>query len=272
MDYRAFVTISIKYLKIHRKFSARQFANRSGFKSPSYLKMILDGKRNLTLRSTRQLAQGLSLNKSEAMFLEVLVLFNQAKSEKEREGYYKNLLTFKKFLKIQKTGAEQYDYYSNWYNVIIREAVAGKWGKKPLTELASALGISERQLEESLKLLEGLSLIERSKNGFNTNSFSLETPREIQSMVVRSFHRQMIHKALDALDHLPQESRDISSLTISVKHEKLAEIKKRVAQFRRELNAEYSGDANADQVFQLNFQVFPLLNIDQRKDGSDENS
>jgi len=37
MDYRAFVTVSIEYLKIHRKFSARQFANRSGFKSPSYL-------------------------------------------------------------------------------------------------------------------------------------------------------------------------------------------------------------------------------------------
>jgi len=265
-DYREYIRSLIQYLKTNKTFSTRQFAKRSGFKSPSYLKMVLDGKRNLSTASARQLAKGFQLNNSERKFLEVLVLFNQAKSESEKEEYYKTLLTFRKFLKIQKTSSKQYEYFSNWYNVAIREALSGSWKRKSPSELAQALGITEHQTQEAILLLERLGMIVRRSEHYEATDVSLETPREMRNILVRAFHRDMIKKALESLEKVSEKERDLSGLTIALTPKTYEEVKKRIAHFRRELNAVYSGDPQAKNVYQINVQVFPLLKVEKAKE------
>lgn len=256
----------MEHLKSETKFSMRSFAARAGFSSPSYLKMIMDGKRMLTRESISRVAEGVRLSKAESRFFEALVLFNQAISVQEKDEHYKTLLGFRKFLQIQKTGSEQYEYFSNWYNVALRELLSSKLLSGRAEEWAEVLGINGRQLQEALMLLKSLGLAMETAGRWKAQEVALETPQEMKSLVVRNFHRQMIERALAAIDGIPQEERDLTGLTIALPKAKLGEIKKRVAQFRRELNAVYSGDPEADNVYQLNFQIFPLLKKAQSKE------
>ena len=61
-----------------------------------------------------------------------------------------------------------------------------------------------------------------------------------------------------ALDELPREERDISTLTLCVAESAVEDLKERVRAFRRELLAFAELDPNPERVVQVNFQIFPL--------------
>ena len=68
----------------------------------------------------------------------------------------------------------------------------------------------------------------------------------------------MLDLAKRALDQLPREQRDISSLTLCVAESTLPVIKERIREFRRELLQLAELEALPERVVQLNFQMFPL--------------
>lgn len=259
LDHLQFMKATVEHLKERGRYSARMFARRAELKSPSHLKMIMDGKRKMAPETIQKVAKGLNLKTTEARFFELLVLFNQAKSETDKDGFYKRLLHFKKFIKIQKATADQYEYFSNWYNVVVREALTTRWADQPIEKLANAIGISQAKCKEAIKLLESLELIKKTKKGWVAAEGGIQTDQEIQSLVVRNYHKQMIEKSLESLEQHEPTDRDMSGLTIAVRKEQLSEIKKRVAELRRELNAVYSADKEADQIYQLNIQFFPMI-------------
>jgi len=57
---------------------------------------------------------------------------------------------------------------------------------------------------------------------------------------------------------VPAESRDISTLTLSVSETTFREIKAEVQLFRKHLSAIACADQFADRVYQVNIQLFPL--------------
>ena len=68
----------------------------------------------------------------------------------------------------------------------------------------------------------------------------------------------MLDLAKRALDHLPREERDISSLTLCVAEAALPLLKQRIREFRQELLQLAAQEASPERVVQLNFQMFPL--------------
>ena len=72
-------------------FSYRFFAQRAGLNSPILLKLVFDGKRNLSRKSTEKFIKGLNLKEKEAVYFSNLVRFNQAKVVGEKQVYYRVL-------------------------------------------------------------------------------------------------------------------------------------------------------------------------------------
>jgi uncharacterized protein (TIGR02147 family) len=68
----------------------------------------------------------------------------------------------------------------------------------------------------------------------------------------------MIDLAKRALDQLPREQRDISSLTLCVNESALPLLKQRIRDFRQELLQLAELWGAPERVVQLNFQMFPL--------------
>ena len=88
------------------------------------------------------------------------------------------------------------------------------------------------------------------------------TGPETRGLHIRNYHRAMMLRATEAMDLIPAASRDISSLTLCISEDGLAELKGRIRRFRQEVIALATGEAEAAKdavrVVQLNIQMFPL--------------
>ena len=121
LDYRKLLKDLFDwYKKQNSGFSHRYFANKSGL-SIGFLKLVIDGKRNLTKKSLMKIAKGFELNDEEIVYFENLVFMNQSKKVSDKDYYYKNLIKNGDCVKSAKITKDQYKYFSNWYNCVIRE-------------------------------------------------------------------------------------------------------------------------------------------------------
>ena len=68
----------------------------------------------------------------------------------------------------------------------------------------------------------------------------------------------MLERAADALDSVPREEREISSVTLCVSQEVMLDLKERIREFRRELLQVAELDGAPERVVHIGFQLFPL--------------
>jgi uncharacterized protein (TIGR02147 family) len=263
LDYR-------RYLKdYYRKkkelkgaaFSYRAFSRQAGFSSPNFLQLVMEGKRNLSDDGIDRFVKGLRLSKEEARFFKHLVHFNQAKTDQERNRWYKKLATSKRYREIREIERAQFQYFSHWYNAAIRELVLLPDFQEDPEWIANTLRpkITVKEASEAIELLLHLGFLKRNRSGKLVQAErNISTAKEVHSLAIANFHRQMMKRAAESIERTSFDKRDISSLTIAVSQEKFKEAKRRIQEFRRELNVLLSEDGEADAVYQLNFQIFNL--------------
>src|SRR5690606_28781944 len=98
MDYRAFLRDFYAEKKASgRGFSFRAFSRRAGLGSPNYLKLVMDGDRNLTPEMAERFAAACGLKGDAATFFCELVGFNQARNTAERSDRFARLTTYRKY-------------------------------------------------------------------------------------------------------------------------------------------------------------------------------
>src|SRR3989344_146995 len=85
-NYRDFLRDYYHDRKIKNiKFSFRVFARLAQFGSPGYLKMIMDGQRNISHSSIYKLTKAMKLPRRESEYFEKLVLFNHSQDVDEQK-------------------------------------------------------------------------------------------------------------------------------------------------------------------------------------------
>jgi len=208
-------------------FSYRFFSGKAGFRSPNFLKLVIDGKRNLSPDSVEKFVRALKLNRREADFFRILVHLNQARTVDEKRIYVEQIMRFQPVRYIHPLRQEQYEYYSQWYNIAIREAVGLPDFVEDPAWIARKLvpPISPGQARKALDLLLRLGLLRREESGrlVQTDAF-ITTGDEVTSTSVANYHREMMRKGSEAIDLFPPADRDISSVTMSLSIEKFREI------------------------------------------------
>jgi uncharacterized protein (TIGR02147 family) len=265
LDYRRFLK---DYYREHKEkkgsaFSFRSFARLAGMSSPNFLKLVMDGKRNLGPDGIKGFAKALKLNKEEASYFENLVHFNQCSTDDERNEWYKRLSASKRYREIKEIEKDYFVYFSRWYYAAVRELVLLPEFKEDTDWIARKLSppITVKEATTALELLQKLGFLKREKGRLVQAERNISTAREIISLAIANFHRQMIHRAVESIDRTRPERRDISSLTIALSKERFQEAKRRIQEFRRELNVLLSEDACPDSVYQINFQLFNLSEV-----------
>lgn len=263
MDYRQYLKdryIDEKAAKKH--FSFRYFSRIAGFGSAGYLKMVMNGDRNLSAASINQFARALKFSKRETAYFEALVLFNQASTDQERDLYFERLSSLKPPVKLQGIEKDQYEYFSQKYFVVIREMVALPNFKEDPKWIAKNVkpSIKPKEAAHAVEVLLRLGLLKRDDSGKLVQSdASLTTPAEVNSMEVYNFHQSMLNEAKKTMLTISPELRDITSLTIPIPKESLKEIKERIKSFREEIiDFINKGPQNYHEVYQLNAQLFPI--------------
>ncbi|HUP58704.1 MAG TPA: TIGR02147 family protein, partial [Bdellovibrionota bacterium] len=123
-DYRTYLKAFYETKKVtNPAYSMSTFTRRAGLghNSRGYLKLIIEGKRNLTPHTVRRFADALGLQPREALYFENLVYFNQAKTPKDKDYYFQrvSISTAGRESKPFELLRSQYQFYSNWYYVAV---------------------------------------------------------------------------------------------------------------------------------------------------------
>lgn len=266
LDYRHFLKDYYREQKERKgsAFSFRSFARLAGLSSPNFLQLVMEGKRNLGPDGIRSFTKALKLNKEEASYFENLVHFNQCATDGERNEWYKRLSTSKRYREIRELEKDTFVYFSRWYYAAVRELVLLPDFQEDPDWIARKLSppITVKEAATALELLQKLGFVTRDKNGRLTQSEkNITTAREVMSLAVSNFHRQMIQRAGESIERTPSAHRDISALTLALSQEKFKEAKRRIQEFRRELNVLLSEDGSPDAIYQINFQMFNLSEV-----------
>ena len=241
-------------------FSLRFFAEKAGLSSHAHLKLTIDGKRNITKNTVVKLIHGLGLDGQRAAYFESLVFFNQAQTDADKQVYYAQLLKASPRSKLHKMDAAQFRIFREWHHSAILEMVALK-DFRPIPDwISKRLGglITPVQVTESLKLLVELGLLVKTANGYRQRDPLITTDDEVQDMMVKMYHLQMLKLSADMLSALPGSQRDVSALTFSIKREDFPNLKKHLQLMRKEL-LDFSAKAGeGEDVVQINIQLYPL--------------
>lgn len=264
LDYRAFLRDYYEMQKKRTKFfSYRYFAQKAGFSSHNVLKQVIEGQRNIAGKSIPKFTKALNLTIRESDYFKLLVLFCQSKSEAEKNDLFKELFRYQEGSKAKLLNELQYKMYSEWYYAVIRELITIMDVEKDHSAVGKSLllDIGTKEVKASLKLLSELGLIQKNEQGkwVQCNPI-IKTEPELHSFFVRNYNRKMIELSALAIDLIPQEKREMSSITLGISKKAYRDIKKKIQDFKDKILSDVVSDSSeSEEVYQLNFQFFPLL-------------
>ena len=267
-DYRLYLKDFCEEIrKVKPFFSYRYIAQKAGLKSAGFISWVVSGKRNMSASLTHRLASILKLGKREADYFELLVNHNQSKTTEERQHYLDRLTAFRS-TRTKVVDRDRDQYYSRWYYSAVRELVA-LTEIRDGTQIATMLrpSITRSEAKEALELLERLGMVRMNKNKYYERvDAALTSGPDVDPAIIHGFQTATMQLAQSALYRLPKEDRDISTLTLSCNARDLVRIRERIRQMRAEITAIACESENADQVFQLNTQFFPITKKISRGD------
>ncbi len=266
LDYRKFLLDYYEEKKRTTKtMSYRNFARAAGLAGWNYLKLVVDGKRNLSASSIAKFAKALKLKKRETDFFSILVSMNQSSDPEEKSRYYEKLMTFRRFNEIHRMENDIYQLLSRWYIAAVHELVAlpdfdtdPRWIAQQLRP-----NITIAEAKKALEILQHLGLIkiDREKNMTVQTKGHFATPDQVSGIAIFNFQKEMLALAHNALRYRSSRIRDISGLTIALSPEGFDTAKDMIREFRRGLHAKLATGGQPTAVYQLNFQIFPLSEV-----------
>ncbi len=265
LDYRSFLCdfISAKK-KDNPYFSERMIAFRLGC-NPGFFNRVLKAKRNLSSHYVLKIGAVLKLNVKQRHYFELLVSYNQAKKQIERDHFFNQLDIFRAS-KVKQTIAAQHALYSQWYYVVLRELINLIPCKDSSDETCRRLAkyIEPRvpidQLRQAITTLEQLGLLDKKVDGaFTVKERFITSGVDIPQVIINRVLMQFMDLAKMSVDSFPKQQRSLSTLTVSVSEKGYERIREKLDQYRREiLSMVNEEDDEIDRVYHLNLHLFPV--------------
>jgi uncharacterized protein (TIGR02147 family) len=260
LDYRDFLKDHYNFFKASQRFfSFRYIALKTGL-DPSFYVKVINKQKHIADSAVPALAAFCKLNKKETDYFKTLVCFNKEKRSEQSRIYFEKLISLRNPL-TKILDKEKYDYFSSWYNVAVCEELKVIAFKGDFADLAARItpSITAAQAKRSVQLLEKLAIVNKRDDGiYHVTDRFVSTDGITRAMAIRNFQKETTGLAVSALERIPKEDRDISSLTVSTSRACLEAIRERIAEVRREIMEMVNNEPCAEEVYQLNFQVFPL--------------
>ncbi|MEZ4873403.1 MAG: TIGR02147 family protein [Bdellovibrionales bacterium] len=269
-DYREFLNDLLAYLKASRfNLSKRDVAKSSGVAS-GYLPMVLNRKRNLSVKAVDKFKKALRLNDQEISYLKLLLTLSDSNDQDERLKAVKRMQTFKEYKRNNAKELEVYKYLTHWEYVAIREMSAlsdfvldAKWIQKrlkkhlPLSQIEQAIDFLIKN--EFIKLDENNNIVKPDR--------SLECLSGVFRLSLGGYYKQMLGLGAELFEQTPKEDRNFLSHTVAVTPEKADKIKAILDQALAEvLEITKEADPQAKEVYHVGLLAFPLTESGEKKE------
>lgn len=245
------------------KFSLRAWSNQLEYKNPAFLSQILSRKRKLKLDLAKRISKNLEHATSEAKYFETLVLMENVKTIEERSLVQDLLISLRTSSKAPSVpvSLDVFKFVSDWYHMAILEILNLKKfdGSQEFIERTLEKDLSQSQVNLAIERLTRLELIYKKKGKFyRSKDSALLLDVYIPSEAIRSFHTQMIQKALHSVENQNIEQRDLRASTLCFGEGEYVKAKELIAELHGKLT-QLSRDHDGETIYQMNTQIFELI-------------
>jgi uncharacterized protein (TIGR02147 family) len=252
IDYRQFLAEYYRSKKESaRYFSYRYFSQKIGLNSPSFLKAVIEGKRNLTRQMLERFCKAMNLKTKETIYFKNLVFFNQAKTSAEKQEYYIALRSMVGGVKEAVLNTDQFEVFSNWFIPVIRELICIYDFKNDYQKLAAIIKppIKDFEAKAAVGLLLRLKIVVQKSDVADSS---------VTSLAVRSFTRTMLDRSKEALDTIDKQDRHISGITMGISPETYDILTAEIDAFKNRVKIIVNNDTKTSRIYQMNLSLFPV--------------
>jgi uncharacterized protein (TIGR02147 family) len=192
-------------------------------------------------------------------------MYGQAKSNDSIRQYFEKMLRFRE-IPIRTMLIGEYEYYTKWYYAALRQILSIISFGGDFTALAGMTvpAITPAEAKKGVALLCKLGLVEKSESGtYTVIDKYLSTGEKWHSVAVRSFQQETIRLANQALDTVPKDQRDISTVTVTLSRQGFEEARERIRRFRQEMLELVNMSDTPEGVYHVNIQMIPIGTLTQ---------
>jgi len=259
-DYRKYLRDYYLFKKsLGTGFSFRQFSRLAGISSPNYLQLVMNGKRNLSVRLAEKIADVLLLSTSETDYFITLVELSISDEEKQENIRNKQSATLKKLVS-KHVPQNKIRILNEWHHLVIREMTSlqdfnpsGLWISKKLRGLITA-----EQAEESLSIMISAGFLKVENNCFLQTEPSLDFGENFGETCILNIHKAMLAQWRMILEKTDPEQRELGLLNIPIAKNKIPELKKKIQDFQDEIINWLQYENNPQELVQLGTYLIPL--------------
>jgi len=235
-------------------FSLRAFARKLAIGSPA-LSEIMNGKRSVSCKLVRRIAERLCLDPEEASSLQGAFVrrhFAPAPAAGVAVDYRQLTL-------------DQFKIISEWYHYAIISLAATEGFRDRPEWIARRLNIKVQEARMALERLERLEMLERDPGGrLRSTGLNFNTTDMVANIPLRRAHAHNLEMARESLENDDLNVRDFVALTMPADPDKLPEARKLIRSFRDKIFKLLS-DGKKREVYKICIQLFPLTNKEQVK-------
>lgn len=272
MDFRLYLRDMYEFKKQTegspiRPYSYSAFSAAADIKSPNYLKLIIEGKRNLSDDMVARFAKALRLDKEDTAEFRALVFYGQALDPMERNHFLKNLsdLRSRRELARGEIDSKSWDKVPSWMGWVLYSMVdqAGvSFDPELLAKLIRAkVDISD--LKSSLKKLvdSGQLVKDPESDEYTKQKSASEIGQDLPVSLIRKLQAELIYLGIESLFRDSPKEREFGALTVAMTPEEFEQVRFELRQLRKRLHRDITVNrmsTKGERVYQLNIQLFPL--------------
>jgi uncharacterized protein (TIGR02147 family) len=270
-DFREYLKCYYNYKKSTlstpiRSYSYATFSAAADIKSPNYLKLIIDGHRNLSDDMIKKFSRALQHSKSEFEEFAALVRYGQAKDPLERNRCLKVLadIRVKQQMQMGTINEEVMNKVPNWVTWVLYALADQENVKFDPHQLKETLKnrVSSEDIQKALNNLISNGELTKSESGEVLKGRKLmEGSQDIPPALVRKLQAELIYLGMESLFQDNPTEREFGAFTMALTKEEFEQVKFEVRQLRKRLYKDFQAKRElnkGERVYQLNFQLFPV--------------
>lgn len=257
LQYQDFLLEEFKARRARNpNYSLRAFARDLGMPA-SKLSQNLRGLCGISVAKAETIADRLQMRQDDRQLFLALVESQHARSRVARQQAASALENIRRD-RMAELSLEKFSVIRDWYHMAILEMTEITTFRPDLNYMASRLDLPVDIVREAVARLSELGLLNTEGPRWQQASSDLEMPSGGPSRAVREHHKQLLTKAIVAVDEVAAEEREYSSQTFAIAKSAIPELKNLIREFQRKA-ARLSQGAAKDEVYALTIQLFPLL-------------
>ncbi|HOX53142.1 MAG TPA: TIGR02147 family protein [Fibrobacteria bacterium] len=259
-DYRIFLRDWLESRKAARPAGSLRWMAQKLAMHPSLLSRILSQERHLSHSRVQPVCDLLGLPAAEAEYFRQLVHYAKSKGHREAQACFSRMAQLRRVSPVPLDDV-QVAYWESWVHPALRSLLACRDFRDEWADMGAYLRPRQgaRKVREAMGLLERIGLVRKDDDGiWRARDHFLRDGSPAQAPMVRHFHRQAMMLAIESIEGVPKERRNLSSLTVSIPPEGYPRLVEMIEEFRARVLATVAQMRDCDRVYQMNLQLLPL--------------